>query len=44
MFEVDDGSKLTQGEYVYINTESMYVENISGNKIVVRSAQDKYNS
>ena len=40
VFEVDDGSKLTQGEYVYINTESMYVENISGNKIVVRRAQD----
>ena len=35
VFEVDDGSKLTQGEYVYINT-GMYVENISGNKIVVK--------
>lgn len=43
VFEVDDGSKLTQGEYVYINTESMYVENISGNKIVVRRAQDNTN-
>jgi len=40
VFDVDDGSKLTQGEYIYIGSESMYVESISSNKIVVRRAQD----
>ena len=43
VFEVDDGTKLTQGEYIYIGTESMYVESISTNKIVVRRAQDNTN-
>ena len=40
VFTVDDGSKLTQGEYIYIGSESMYVDSISSNKIVVKRAQD----
>jgi hypothetical protein len=40
IIEVDDGTKVTKGEYIYIGTESMYVKSITGNKVVVRRAQD----
>jgi len=38
---VDDGTTITAGKYIYIDQEEMYVETVTGNKIVVRRAQDK---
>jgi hypothetical protein len=41
VIDVDDGSTITAGKYIYIDQEEMYVETVTGNKIVVRRAQDK---
>ena len=38
--EVNDGTTLTQGTYIYIGQEEMYVEKISGNTIRVKRGQD----
>lgn len=41
VIDVDDGTTITAGKYIYIDQEEMYVETVTGNKIVVRRAQDK---
>ena len=38
--EVNDGTTLTEGTYVFIGQEEMYVEKIIGNKIRVKRGQD----
>ena len=38
--EVDDGSQILTGKYIYIGTEEMYVEAVTGNKLSVKRAQD----
>ena len=38
--EVNDGTKLTKGTYIYIGQEEMYVEKILGNTIRVKRGQD----
>ena len=38
--EVNDGTTLTEGTYIYIGQEEMYVEKISGNTIRVKRGQD----
>ena len=40
VFTLADATKVDKGCYIYIGKESMYVEKISDNKIVVRRAQD----
>jgi len=41
VIEVDDGTTITKGTYIYIGQEEMYVEAVTGNKLTVRRAQDK---
>jgi hypothetical protein len=41
VIEVDDGSTITAGKYIYIDQEEMYVESVTGNKLVVKRSQDK---
>ena len=41
VIDVDDGTTITAGKYIFIDQEEMYVETVTGNKIVVRRAQDK---
>ena len=41
VIDVDNGSALTEGSYIYVDQEEMYIETIADNKIVVRRAQDK---
>ena len=41
VIDVDDGSKIPNNSYIYINQEEMYVENVTGNKLLVKRAQDK---
>ena len=41
LIDVDNGSALTEGSYIYVDQEEMYIETIADNKIVVRRAQDK---
>ena len=40
IIEVDDASTLDTSQYIIINDENMYVKSITGNKLVVRRAQD----
>lgn len=40
ILEVDDGSVVKANKYIYIGTEEMYVESVTGNKLTVRRAQD----
>ena len=40
VIEVDDSSSLSEGSYIYIDQEELYVETITGNKLLVRRAQD----
>ena len=41
VINVDDGTKVSKNTYIYIGQEEMYVEDVIGNKLVVRRAQDK---
>ena len=41
VIDVENGSAITEGSYIYIDQEEMYVETIADNKLVVRRAQDK---
>ena len=41
VINVDDGTKVKKGTYIYVGQEEMYVEDVVNNKIVVRRAQDK---
>ena len=36
VIDVDNGSALTEGSYIYVDQEEMYIETIADNKIVVR--------
>ena len=38
--EVNDGTTLTKGTYIYIGQEEMYIEKIIGNTVRVRRGQD----
>lgn len=40
IIEVDDSTSISPSTYIYIDQEEMYVESISGNKLVVKRAQD----
>jgi len=40
VIDVDDSSSITEGTYIYIGQEEMFVETVTGNKLVVRRAQD----
>jgi len=40
VIDVDDSSSISEGTYIYIGQEEMFVETITGNKLVVRRAQD----
>ena len=40
VIEVDDGTKVTAGKYVYIGQEEMLVDSVTGNKMTVKRAQD----
>lgn len=41
IIDVDDGTKIPEKSYIYIGQEEMYVENVTGNRVVVKRAQDK---
>ena len=41
VIDVEDGTQIPEGSYIYIDQEEMYVETVTGNKILVRRAQDK---
>jgi len=41
VIDVEDGTKISEGSYIYIDQEEMYVETVTGNKILVRRSQDK---
>jgi len=41
IIDVDDGNKIPEKSYIYIGQEEMYVENVTGNRLVVKRAQDK---
>lgn len=40
IIEVDDSTSISPSTYIYIDQEEMYVESISGNKLIVKRAQD----
>ena len=40
VIEVDDGTKITAGKYVYVGQEEMLVDSVTGNKMTVKRAQD----
>ena len=40
VIEVDDGTKVTAGKYVYVGQEEMLVDSVTGNKMTVKRAQD----
>jgi len=40
VIDVDDSSSISEGTYIYIGQEELYVETVTGNKLVVRRAQD----
>jgi len=40
ILEVSNSSGITQGSYIEINKEELYVESVSGNTLVVRRGQD----
>ena len=39
VIDVDNGSALTEGSYIYVDQEEMYIETIANNKIVVKKAK-----
>ena len=41
VIDVDDGTKIPEKSYIYIGQEEMYVENVTGNRLAVKRAQDK---
>ena len=41
VIDVENGSAITEGSYIYIDQEEMYVETVADNKLVVRRAEDK---
>ena len=41
IIDVDDGTKVAEKSYIYIDQEEMYVDNVTGNRLVVKRAQDK---
>ena len=41
VIDVENGSAITAGKYIYIGQEEMYVETVDGNKLLVKRAQDK---
>jgi hypothetical protein len=41
VIDVDDGTKIPEKSYIYIGQEEMYVENVTGNRLLVKRAQDK---
>jgi hypothetical protein len=41
VIDVDDGTKIPEKSYIYIGQEEMYVENVTGNRLSVKRAQDK---
>ena len=41
VIDVENGSAISEGSYVYVDQEEMYVETVADNKIVVRRAQDR---
>lgn len=41
VIDVDDGTKIPEKSYIYIGQEEMFVESVTGNKLVVKRAQDK---
>jgi hypothetical protein len=41
IIDVDDGTKIAEKSYIYIGQEEMYVENVTGNRLSVKRAQDK---
>ena len=38
--EVDDGTKVEAGKYIYLGQEEMLVDSVTGNKLTVKRAQD----
>ena len=40
IIDVDDGTKIPEKSYIYIGQEEMFVESVTGNKLVVKRAQD----
>ena len=41
VIDVENGSAIPEGSYIYIDQEEMYVETVADNKLVVRRAEDK---
>jgi|TARA_B100001964_G_scaffold106955_1_gene119504 hypothetical protein len=40
IIEVDDGTSVKASKYIYVGTEEMYVEAVTGNKLSVKRGQD----
>ena len=40
IIEVDDGTKVEAGKYIYVGQEEMLVDSVTGNKLTVKRAQD----
>ena len=40
IIEVDDGTKVEENKYIYVGTEEMYVDSVTGNKLTVKRNQD----
>jgi hypothetical protein len=40
VIDVDDGTTISVNSYIYIDKEEMFVESVTGNKLVVKRAQD----
>ena len=40
VINVDDGTKVKKGTYIYVGQEEMYVESVTGNKMTVKRGQD----
>ena len=40
IIEVDDGTKVEENKYIYVGTEEMYVDSVTGNKLTVKRSQD----
>ena len=40
IIEVDDGSQVEAGKYIYVGQEEMLVDVVTGNKLTVKRAQD----
>ena len=41
VIDVEDGTKIPEKSYIYIDQEEMYVETVTGNKLLVRRSQDQ---